>query len=161
MSTTKTYTLEEAAQLLKNGQVRLTPPAPYGAGLLSANWMIEHTPNEVGNAFLIKLPKLSMANFGISIADMPSKTTFPADPNAKMPCSLKLNVPLNPNKTFSDICSLIQDTLIAQIEKEKPKVCAFHAFLTTFLVMLTHTHTRKLISPCSGRFQIQRMSCHW
>ena len=114
----KVHTCEEALALFKNGKISLTPPAPYNTSL-SAEWIQKLSDREISNSIVVKTDKLTMPNYPIGLAEMPSKNTFPVAPN------VKLNVPVNPNKALSDLLAGVQDTLISEIEAKKSMVRSF------------------------------------
>ena len=113
----KVYTCAEAIALFKDGKVGLTPPAPYNTSL-SADWVVKMSDQEISNSLVFKTDKLTMPNYPIGLAEMPSKTTFPVAPN------VKLNVPVNPNQALSDLCAAIQDRMTSEIETKKSLVSA-------------------------------------
>jgi hypothetical protein len=119
----KIFTCEEGVEIFKKKSVMLPKPAPFNTSLSSEpkfTGLDGATPT-----FVTK--KLEMPKYPISLAEMPSKTTFPAQPSAK------LNVPVNTDKSLSDLCKAAQDFFIEKIEEDKVNVSFCQNFASLFL----------------------------
>jgi hypothetical protein len=120
----RVYSCEEGVALFKSGKVTLTNPVPFNTSK-SAELQFHGPDGKIdGNPFRFKTPKITMPNYPIGPAEMPSKTTFPLQSTAK------LNVPTNPDKTLSDLCAAAQEFGIKAVEEKKALVSFLFRFLT-------------------------------
>jgi hypothetical protein len=109
----KVYSCEEGIAMFQTqGKVILPNPEPFNT---SKSSQPQFTGLD-GNSPVFVTKKLSMPNYPISPAAMPSKTTFPLEASAK------LNVPTNPDKTLSDLCAAAQAWGIKAVEEKKSQV---------------------------------------
>jgi hypothetical protein len=118
----KIFTCAEGVELFKKKSVMLPKPAPFNTSLSSEpkfTGMDGATPT-----FMTE--RLTMPKYPLSLAEMPSKTTFPINPSAK------LNVPVNTNKSLSDLCKAAQEFFIEQIEAEKANVSISLLLITLY-----------------------------
>jgi hypothetical protein len=90
--------------------------------------------------------KLSMPRYPIGLAEMPSKTTFPVNPNAK------INVPVIPDKDMRDFCNTIQEYFIEHIEADKANVSFSLSRALFFSTALLLSFPPPLLIFCSGKF---------